>query len=145
MLTKPWYLPLALAGTLPFIACALLPFLGLSNIPGLGPTDVLASSYGLAIVCFIAGTHWGNNIVAQERAPLNLFLSSNLIFLLTWFAFIGGSASVAIATQITAFLALLFTDYRLKVTGMISNHYFQIRATATLVAVVSLSTLLFAA
>ena len=43
--------PLALAGTIPFIAVAVLPLLGHDSLPYLGPLDQLVSSYGLAIVC----------------------------------------------------------------------------------------------
>ena len=132
------YTPLALAGTLPFVACALLPLLGMHSIPPLGALDAVASSYGLAIVCFLAGAHWGSYLSLRIGSSFNLFVISNAIFLAVWFAYIGASLKWAIATQIVAFLLLLFIDYRLKENAVISDHYFGIRSIATLIAIVSL-------
>lgn len=132
------YTSLALAGTLPFVACAILPLAGVETIPLLGSLNAVASSYGMAIVCFVAGAHWGTYLAGQAGRRFNLFVTSNAIFLAVWFAFIGASVNWAIATQIVAFLLLLFIDYRLREDGVISEHYFEIRSIATLVAVISL-------
>jgi lysylphosphatidylglycerol synthetase-like protein (DUF2156 family) len=132
------YTLLALAGTTPFIACALLPLIGIDTLPGLGSLDVLASTYGLAIICFLAGAHWGTYLLSQSATPFNLFISSNVVFLAVWFAFIGASLSLSIATQIVAFLVLLFIDYRLRQHAVISVDYFGIRFVATLIATISL-------
>lgn len=136
------YTLLALAGTVPFVACALLPLLGIVEIPVLGALDWLAGTYGLAIICFLAGAHWGTYLSGQSASSLNLFVISNAIFLAVWFAFIGASLEWAIGTQVIAFLVLLFIDYRLKVSGVIAAHYFRIRSVATAIAVVSLLAIL---
>lgn len=136
------YVPLALAGTLPFVACALLPLIGIGSIPPFGALDVVASSYGLAIICFLAGAHWGSYLSGQVESSFNLFAISNAIFLAVWFAHIGASLKWAIATQIVAFMLLLFIDYRLRGDAVISEHYFRIRSIATLIAVVSLLVIL---
>lgn len=138
------YSALAMAGTLPFVACALLPLLGVDSVPPLGPLDAVASSYALAIIAFLAGAHWGNYLAAREQSPLNLFVSSNVIFLFAWIAFVGASLAGAIVAQLIAFLLLLLIDYRLKGKGIISNHYFRTRATATAIACVSLLVVLIA-
>lgn len=132
------YSVLALAGTIPFIAGAVLPLLGHDSLPYLGPLDELASSYGLAIVCFLAGAHWGTYLAGRHADSLNLFVISNAIFLTAWFAFISGPVKLAIGMQIVAFLALLFIDLRLRTGGVISATYFRLRTLATLIAVVSL-------
>lgn len=132
------YSILALAGTTPFVACALLPLVGIDTLPVLGALDYLASTYGLAIICFLAGAHWGTYLYGQSRTPFNLFISSNVVFLAVWFAFVGASLSWSIATQIVAFQVLLFIDYRLRQHAMISADYFGIRFFATLIAAVSL-------
>lgn len=132
------YTALALAGTIPFVACALLPIMGIRAIPPLGNLDALASSYGLAIICFVAGTHWGQFLSGRSANSLNLFVISNVIFLITWFGFIGPSLKLAIAIQIAAFLALLLVDYQMKASADISAHYFGIRAAATGIAAASL-------
>jgi len=87
------YTLLTLAGTLPFIACALLPLLGIDSIPPLGNLHALANSYGLAIICFLCGAHWGTYLSGQFAGSPNLFATSNAIFLAVWFAFIGGNSA----------------------------------------------------
>jgi len=132
------YSTLALAGTTPFVACALLPLIGTESIPVLGSLDVLASTYGLGIICFLAGAHWGTYLYGQFRTPFNLFVSSNVVLLAVWFAFIGASLAWSIAVQIIAFQVLLFIDYQLNQSGIISANYLRIRFVATLIASVSL-------
>ena len=132
------YTALALAGTIPFIASALLPLLGHDSLPYLGPLDQLVASYGLAIVCFLAGAHWGTYLAGRSTNSLNLFVTSNAIFLAAWFAYVGAGVKTAIGVQIFAFLALLLIDLRLRSGDVISSAYFRVRAVATLVAIVSL-------
>jgi hypothetical protein len=132
------YTALALAGTIPFIAGALLPLLGYDSLPYLGPLDQLVASYGLAIVCFLAGAHWGTYLSGRSADSLNLFVVSNAIFLAVWFAYVGAGVKIAIGIQIVAFLALLFIDLRLRGSDVISATYFRVRTVATLIAVVSL-------
>ena len=132
------YTLLALAGTIPFIAGALLPLVGLEALPHLGPLDQLVASYGLAIVCFLAGTHWGIYLARRPTNSLNLFVISNVIFLAVWFAYVGADVKTAIGMQIFGFLTLLLIDLRLRSGDVISVPYFRVRAVATLIAIVSL-------
>lgn len=132
------YTALALAGTIPFIACALLPLLGYDSIRYLGSLDKVVASYGLAIVCFLAGAHWGTYLSGRSADSLNLFITSNVIFLAVWFAYVGADMKGAIGTQVLAFLTLLFIDLRLKRSDVISNVYFRVRSVATLIATISL-------
>ena len=132
------YSALALAGTIPFIGCAMLPMLGYDSLPRLGPLDQLVASYGLAIVCFLAGAHWGTYLSGRSADSLNLLVISNVIFLAVWFAFVGAGIKSALVTQIFAFLTLLFIDLRLRAADVISATYFRVRTTATIIAVVSL-------
>ena len=132
------YTALALAGTIPFIACALLPLLGYESVSFLGPLDEVVASYGLAIVCFLAGAHWGTYLSGRSADSLNLFVISNVIFLAAWFAYVGADVKWAIGTQVLAFLTLLFIDMRLKHSDVISSAYFRVRSAATLIATISL-------
>ena len=132
------YTALALAGTIPFIAAALLPLLGHDALPYVGPLDEMVASYGLAIVCFLAGAHWGTYLSGRSADSLNLFVISNVIFLAVWFAYLGASIKSAIGIQIFAFLTLLFIDMRLRSHDVISATYLRVRTVATLIAVVSL-------
>lgn len=137
------YSILALTGTTPFVACALLPIFGIDTLPVLGALDFLASTYGLAIICFLAGAHWGIYLYGQSRTPFNLFVSSNVVLLAVWFAFIGANLAWSIAVQIIAFQTLLFIDFRLNQGAIISATYLRIRFVATLIATVSLLIVLF--
>lgn len=132
------YTALALAGTIPFIGCAMLPLLGYDSLPRLGPLDQLAASYGLAIVCFLAGAHWGTYLSGRSADSLDLFVISNVIFLAVWFAYVGAGVKSALGTQIFAFLTLLFIDMRLRAVDVISANYFRVRTVATVIAIVSL-------
>lgn len=136
------YSVLALTGATPFVACAVLPLLGISSIPWFGALDVIASSYGLAIICFLAGAHWATFLYKQYETPFNLFVTSNVVFLAVWFTFVITSLAAALLTQVVAFLFLLFVDYRMVGSGLISSHYFRVRAAATALAVVSLLTII---
>ncbi len=135
------YSLLALTGASPFVACAVLPLAGIGSIPGFGALDVLASTYGLAIVCFLAGAHWATYLYKQHETPFNLFVSSNVVFLGAWFTFVLVGLSAALVSQVLAFLFLLYVDQRMLKSGLISRHYFQVRAAATALAVVSLLTI----
>jgi len=132
------YTALALAGTLPFIASALLLLVGTDSLPMVGLVDKVVASYGLAIVCFLAGAHWGMNLAGRSFDSLNLFVISNVIFLAAWFAYIGASVKVAIVVQVIAFLALLYVDKRLAAGDVIAAGYFRLRTVATAIAIVSL-------
>lgn len=132
------YSLLAFAGAAPFFLCAVLPLLGFDAIGPFGRLDRVASSYGLGIITFLAGTHWATHLYQASNTPLNLFATSNVIFLVVWFAFVLAGLEVVLAIQVAAFLVLLFIDYRLLQAEVISSHYFRTRTIATAVAVVSL-------
>lgn len=138
MQNKKLYTMLALAGAIPLVVGALLPLLGYNSLPLLGSLDQLVASYGLAIVCFLAGAYWGVYLAGRSAGSLNLFIISNAIFLAVWFAYVGASSNVAIGVQVLAFLALLFIDLRLRNDGAISAAYFRIRTQVTLIVVLSL-------
>ena len=105
------------------------------SLPHLGPLDQLVASYGLAIVCFLAGAHWGTFLSGRSAGSLNLFVISNAIFLAVWFAYVGAGVQTAIGMQIVAFLALLLIDLRLRTGDVISATYLRVRTAATLIAV----------
>ena len=132
------YSSLAFAGTLPFLVCALLPLAGVSNLEPFGRLDLLANSYGLAIVSFLAGIHWAMALMHSRQTPFNLLVSSNLVLLVTWFAFVLAETSLSLMTQIAALVVLLLIDRRLANNAVISGSYFQARLVATVLASVAL-------
>lgn len=136
------YAGLAFAGATPFIACAALPLLGISAIAPFGSLHELAASYGLAILCFLCGTHWTVQLRRGQRTPFNLFFSSNAIFLVVWFTFVLADLAWLILVQVGAFVALLLIDLRLRDRELLSGSYLAIRAVATAIACLSLLVIL---
>jgi hypothetical protein len=136
------YSALALAGTLPFAGCALIALsdVALPWLP-VAPHDIV-NAYGIGILSFLAGIHWGTYLYRADECPVNLMVSSNLLFLVAWFGFVFTGPQVATAILIAVFVALLAVDDRLRRCALIDNHYFRIRFTATVVAVLSLGVFL---
>ena len=136
------YSVLALAGALPFAACALLPLAGVEAVEPLGNLHELAARYGLLIICFLTGIHWATFLYRRDKSPANLFVVSNAIFLVVWFAYELVDLPFALATQFIAFAMLLTIDYRIMTARAITPHYFRIRSIATGIASVSIAIIL---
>ena len=136
------YTSLAFAGATPFLACALLPLIGIESIAPIGRLATVASSYGLAIICFLAGSHWATYLLRRDDIRINLFVSSNVVFLFVWFAFVIAELAWVLGTQLVAFIVLLLIDHRLLQTDVISADYFRVRSIATALAVIALSVIL---
>lgn len=139
MESRKLYPLLTYAGALPFVACALMPLLGIETLWNLGSYVHIAASYGLAIVCFLCGAHWGTYLYNRAVAPDNLFVTSNVIVVACWFAFLMAVQAMTLFVLILAFLCLLFIDYRLLQAGLVTEFYFRMRRNATVIAAVSLA------
>ena len=139
MESRKLYPILTYAGVLPFIGCALMPLVGMQALWNLGSFDQIAAAYGLAIVCFLCGAHWGTYLYNRTAAPDNLFITSNVIVVACWFAFLMAAQAITLFVLILAFLCLLFLDYRLLRAGLLTDYYFRMRTTATVIAVVALA------
>ncbi len=139
MESRKLYPILAYAGTLPFIGCALMPLMGLQELWNLGTYDHIAAAYGLAIVCFLCGAHWGTYLYNRAAAPDNLFVTSNVIVVACWFAFLMAAKAITLFVLILAFLCLLFIDYRLLRASLLTDYYFRMRTIATVISVLALA------
>lgn len=115
-----------------------MPFLGFRSIEPFGPLEQVAASYGLAIACFVAGTHWGLHVFRQTSDSSYALIVSNVIFLVVWIGYVSAAVKVAITLQIPAFVALLLFDWNLHRSGVVSARYFRVRVLATLIVIVSL-------
>ena len=138
MMNQKLYSALAFAGASPFVACAVLPWFGVESVPILGPLDRLANSYGLAIIAFLAGTHWSFQLQNPSRTPFNLFVTSNVVFLVAFFAFVIAELRWALLVEVVAFLYLLYVDFRLRQVELTEHSYFGVRSIATSLACLSL-------
>lgn len=138
MQSQRLYTLLAFAGASPFVACAVLPWFGVASLPLLGSLDSLANSYALAIIAFLAGTHWSFQLQDASRTPFNLLITSNAVFLAAWFAFVIAELRWALLTEVLAFLYLLYVDFRLRQADLTAASYFRVRGIATTLACLSL-------
>jgi hypothetical protein len=100
------------AGVLPFIACALLSFLGIKDVPPLGNTKTIMLTYGLTIVSFMAGVHWGQ-VLSGVKSNINLLVSSNVVALVAWFGFLLLPPHYFSALLMMLFVALYVIDRQL--------------------------------
>lgn len=129
---------LSLVGAAPFIAAALLAVSGIPAIAPLGAIGDIAASYALAIISFLAGTHWAMQLLKPAVTPVNLFLSSNAAVVLVWFAYLVLSLVWVLVIQAATLALLLVVDDRLRRFGAVSAAYFRARALATVAATLSL-------
>jgi len=132
------YTALICSGALPFALAAIAALSGVDPIPLAGAPDRVILSYGLGIISFLTGIHWATSLYLGDRSPANMFLISNVVFLVTWITFLVGGIRSAILAQSAALVVLLAIDYRLLADRLIERHYFRMRAAATLIAVLSL-------
>ncbi len=92
----------------------------------------------MAILCFLTGVHWATQLYASTAVPFNLFIGSNVVFLVVWITYVAASLQWALATQLLSFLLLLAIDVRLLRSGLISGDYLRMRFIATALACLSL-------
>jgi hypothetical protein len=131
--TSPFLRILPYAGALPFIGCAALQLIGITELPLLGDPRTVASSYGLAIVSFMAGVHWGQYLEGRH-ANVNLLITSNAVTLAAWFGFL-----LLPSPTFSLLLVLLFGSIYL-IDGRIHRHsdYLTTRRNVSLIVSASL-------
>lgn len=127
---------LPLLGVLPFVfgsAWVLYPWL----MPfGLQPVDFL-SGYGLVILGFMAGVHWGQHI-SGARSSLSLPLASNALALAAWFGWLLLLPQWYFLLLATLFALLLAVDSGLRGSGAISAAYWRTRVQVTIIVAIAL-------
>lgn len=138
------YSSFIMAGAIPFIAGAAAITAGIDSF---GPVHSVTSAvvaYGLAIACFVAGTHWGFYLQDKASAPANLFVSSNVAVLAPWLTFVLGSADDTLIALLLTLLFLVFVDWRLCQSKLVEPAYFRLRLAVTAVVCASLLMVLVA-
>ena len=134
---------LAYLGTIPFVAGAFLILRGYQHIPFIDDMAFLVKSYGLVIVVFMSGVHWGNYLSDKKCHSINLLLTSNLITLVSWFAFLLAPDAPVLLIYCLGFVILLAIDAKLLSLQVISKDYFRLRLLITCIVVVSLLLIIF--
>ncbi len=136
---KNLYSYLAGAGVIPFVLCAILLSSDVQQLPLLGSVPKIISVYGLVIVCFLAGAHWGQHLHIQGIWNHVLPISSNIIAVLLWFGFLILSFTALTVMFLAAFVIFLLIDYRLYQIGMITYQYFRTRFIVSIIVILSLN------
>lgn len=137
-MTKTFYY-LIYAGTIPFILCSICFSAGIKSIYLLGSVDKILSAYGLVILSFLSGSHWGQHLYINRRIwGCTLQVLSNIIAVLLCFSFLVLSFKELAAIFVAAFIILLIIDHRLFQMHLISDHYFQTRCFVSAVVIISL-------
>ena len=137
-MTKTFYY-LIYAGTIPFILCSICFSAGIKSIYLLGSVDKILSAYGLVILSFLSGSHWGQHLYINRRIwGCTLPVLSNIIAVLLCFSFLVLSFKELVAIFVAAFIILLIIDHRLFQMHLISDHYFQTRCFVSVIVIISL-------
>jgi Protein of unknown function (DUF3429) len=83
-------------------------------------------SYGLLIISFMAGVHWGQYL-SGLRPRLNLLVSSNAVALLTWFCYLKLQPFELLLVFAGIFAVIYLIDLQMRLDGS----YMQTRRNVT--------------
>ena len=134
---------LAYMGTIPFVSGAMLSLFGYQQVFFSNDMISIVNSYGLAIVIFMSGIHWGNYISDSRCNSINLLITSISITLLAWLVFLLTPVYLTLSFYCICFLSLLLIDTRLVNLQVISRSYFKLRLIVTSVVIISLLLIVF--
>jgi Protein of unknown function (DUF3429) len=140
---SPLQRALMYAGTLPFIAGAVLLPIGVTQVTWLGNIKAAVLAYGLTIVSFMAGVHWGQYL-AGVRTQVNLLVSSNVATLAAWFGFLLLPPFYFAVLLIILFIVLNAIDGHLRAAGSIDVAYASARRNVTGIVCLALLVAAFA-
>ena len=121
---------LIFAGGLPFIAGALLLLLGVKTLPLLCNVTETMAAYGMVIVIFLTGIHWGQQLSFGKSAP-GLFVSSNIIAVMVWLSWLVLAPRLFILVLVAPLVILLYIDFILNRNRVIGQGYFRSRVIIT--------------
>ena len=132
---------LGYAGALPFIGLAIAHRLDISV--GVAENSFLLYAYGIVILSFLGGMHWGR--VASDsdsQIPSALWLCIAVCpSLIGWFSLFF-DMPVAITMLIGGFIAFAIIDLRLVAAGIFASWMYELRLVLSLIACASLGSLL---
>ena len=103
---------LAVLGVLPFIGCLIMLLYPVSSPLFSGKIAETMSLYGLLIVSFIAGSHWGITLVGSQDKRVEIALSTNVVVVLLWLLYGRLSTPVMLCLE-ALMLAILLVQERL--------------------------------
>jgi hypothetical protein len=125
------------AGALPFVAGALLLVAGIHTLPLLGGVAGGVAAYGLIIVVFLTGIHWGQQL-SLGRAASGLFVSSNILAVAIWVAWLVLPEKHFMVFLAIPLVVMLVIDRKLCRAGVLEKEYLFSRGVITAVVIATL-------
>ena len=125
-------------GTLPFIGTSYLltTKIGNNRIELFNfDFETIISIYTIAIVSFIAGSHWGYK--ANSTSSIMIPLSSNLIVLAIWVSYLFLFFELFLYVSSTLLVLLLVVDKLMFEASVINKNYLKHRVIATSIVLLS--------
>ena len=132
---------LGYAGALPFVALGFANGLDISF--GSADTSFLLYAYGIVILSFLGGIHWGRIATDKDAgAPSARWLGFAVCpSLIGWFSLFF-DLPFAIIMLIGGFIAFAIIDLRLVAAGIFASWMYELRLVLSLIACASLGSLL---
>ena len=143
MSAPKWAALLTYAGTLPFIGVLVLLIFNVDLLGWHVRWHVVATTYGVVIVSFISGIHWGAYLFARQRPQINLFVTSNVITLLAFCSYLLFPYTIVYPVLIFCFVVLYILDVGMRRQGVYEGWFYNLRRNATVIVVLSLLILIF--
>jgi hypothetical protein len=130
---------LTYAGAIPFVLAAFCMYWDFERLPIIGDVQKIIDLYGLVIVVFIAGSHWGVSVNLFEKQRIFLMIISNLFTLIALVSYIWLISIPFQLSLIIILLMLLVIDYWLYFKGINSQNYVLTRLIVSIIVIISLS------
>ena len=103
-----------------------------------GDVEKIINSYGLIIVVFIAGSHWGLSFQLSRNHQIFLKILSNFLTLLIFAAYVWFTNIPFQIWLILTLFILLGLDYWLYFKGINSQEYVLMRLIVSIIVIISL-------
>ena len=130
---------LTYSGAIPFVLAALCMYWAFERLPFIGDVQKIIHLYGLVIVVFIAGSHWGLSVNLLDKQRVFLLSISNFLTLAIFVSYIWLNSMPFELSLIAILLMLLMIDYWLFFKKINSQDYVLMRLIVSIIVIISLS------
>ena len=118
-------------GAIPFIFCALLIIFGVNQAFFIDDIRIALNIYGLVVLSFLAGAHWGMQLTINNNVSIYLAILSNIVAVSAWLSYLLFPIKFWLIVLAVGFLILLFIDYCLLQLKLIDVSYLKLRFIVT--------------
>lgn len=132
-------------GTLPFIFFSIIIAYKINEMPNYSNLDfeTIISVYTIAIISFISGSHWAQSSKVNNLLTTLILISSNIIVVLIWFAYLFLIFEVFIFISSIILVILLYIEKILLSEVLCSKTYYHHRVFATSIVLISFCLMLY--